>query len=266
MAGITNPMEIYKVLPKTNCGECRVPSCLAFAAAVIKADKKLGDCPYLPQNLRDQATGRVETREAPDALRQEQLAELRQRIAALDLGMVAGKIGAAMVGGQLAIKSLGKDFRVDAAGGVTSQCHTHAGLTIPLLQYILSSSGKDIEGNWVPFRELQNGGAMAPLFGQRSEKPLKQIADTHPDLFADLIHIFSGERSENDFGSDVSLVLYPLPKLPILICYWQAEDDLDSVLNIFFDATAPEHLPIASIYALGAGLVMMFEKIVHRHS
>jgi hypothetical protein len=62
-----------------------------------------------------------------------------------------------------------------------------------------------------------------------------------------------------------SLVLHPLPKVLLLICYWKPEDDLASDLNIFFDSKAEENLNIESIYTLGTGLVIMFEKLALRH-
>lgn len=43
------------------------------------------------------------------------------------------------------------------------------------------------------------------------------------------------------------------------------EDGFESNLNLFFDSTADDNLPIESIYALGTGLVRMFEKISLRH-
>ena len=47
MIQLKNAMEIFKILPRTNCRDCRVPTCLAFAAAVFKGDKRLGDCPHV---------------------------------------------------------------------------------------------------------------------------------------------------------------------------------------------------------------------------
>jgi hypothetical protein len=87
----------------------------------------------------------------------------------------------------------------------------------------------------------------------------------HTDLFKDLIYIFSGDRSVNMFSSDMSLILYPLPKIPILISYWEPEDDLESSLHIFFDSTAEDHLGIGSIFSPGVGLALMFEKVVLKH-
>ena len=51
----------------------------------------------------------------------------------------------------------------------------------------------------------------------------------------------------------------------MLICYWKSEEGMASDLNIFFDAHAEQNLPLESIYALGVGLVTMFEKIALRH-
>ena len=71
------------------------------------------------------------------------------------------------------------------------------------------------------------------FLSERCEKPLKKVADTYTDLFEDMIHLFNGRQVENHYASDISLVLHPLPKVPILICYWKPEDDLESDLNSF---------------------------------
>ena len=37
-------LDIYKLLPRNNCGECGVKSCLAFAGGLIKQEFSLSDC------------------------------------------------------------------------------------------------------------------------------------------------------------------------------------------------------------------------------
>ena len=39
-------LQIFKLLPKTNCKECKMPTCLAFAMALAQKKAKLDDCPY----------------------------------------------------------------------------------------------------------------------------------------------------------------------------------------------------------------------------
>ena len=95
---------------------------------------------------------------------------------------------------------------------------------------------------------------------------MKKVADRYKDFFADMLDIFSGKQVERHYESDISLVLHPLTKVPILICYWQPEDGLESDFHLFFDLTAEENLSIDSIYSLTTGLAIMFEKFALRHN
>ena len=94
---------------------------------------------------------------------------------------------------------------------------------------------------------------------------MKQVADTYTDLFDDLVRIFDGKQVEKQFESDIAVVLFPLPRVPIMICYWLPEDGLKSSLNVFFDDTADKNLSIGSVFSLGAGLSQMFQKLALRH-
>lgn len=40
-------LEIYKYLPKTNCKECKLPTCLAFAMALAQKKASLADCRHV---------------------------------------------------------------------------------------------------------------------------------------------------------------------------------------------------------------------------
>ena len=47
-------IQIFKLLPKTNCGECKYPTCLAFAMALASAKAELDSCPYVSDDARGQ--------------------------------------------------------------------------------------------------------------------------------------------------------------------------------------------------------------------
>ena len=264
MAQIKTPLDVYKLLPKTNCRQCLLPSCFAFSVAVISGDKELTDCPHIDKTVAGE--GKKIDRHKSIAQRREDAADqLRSQIASIDLLSAAGRLGGRIAGDKLALKCLGKDFFIDSAGNITSECHTHAWVSLFLLDYIINSRGDDPAGQWIPFRELKRGAERNALFEQMCEKPLKEMADTQTDLFEDLIYIFSGDRSTNMFSSDISLILYALPKVPILICYWKADGDMESSLHIFFDSSVENHLNIQAVYDLGIGLAMMFGKVVFKH-
>ena len=44
--GLTG-LDIFKQLPKTNCGDCGVPTCLAFAMKLAQKQASLDQCPHV---------------------------------------------------------------------------------------------------------------------------------------------------------------------------------------------------------------------------
>ncbi len=49
-------IEILKMLPKKNCGECNVPTCLAFAMKVAAGQADIGDCPYVSDEVKEKVS------------------------------------------------------------------------------------------------------------------------------------------------------------------------------------------------------------------
>jgi len=260
-----NAMEIYKHLDKSNCRDCGEKTCLAFAGSVFTGRRKITDCPKLDQEIIHRLPGESKEQRTLEENRYEYLEILKKEISNIDLAEAAKRIGADFRNDRLHLKILGKDFSVDTKGNISTSIHVNAWVAIPFLNYILSGKGILPSGNWVSFRELKDGKEFYPLFRKRCEEPIKRVADVYTDLFDDLVHIFSGRKVKKQFEADISVVLHPLPRVPIMICYWLPEEGLESSLNLFFDDTADKNLHINAIYTLGAGLTHMFEKISVRH-
>lgn len=58
-----SPLEVYKILPRTNCGECGLPSCLAFAGALSKGKASVNQCPGIARPIEEKAVYPVLDRE-----------------------------------------------------------------------------------------------------------------------------------------------------------------------------------------------------------
>ena len=265
MENFKNPMEIFRLLDRSNCKKCNELTCLAFSTQVFNGKRGLDECPKLPTDVIEKYGDHTSKQPGIEDNLASIVDELRRRVSRLDFASAAERVGGKSSDDSLTIKILGKDFSVDSEGKVYSDIHVHPWVTMPILSYLIDCKGVSPTGSWVPFRELKTGRIWYRLFKQRCEKPLKRIADTYTNLFEDMIHIFNGKQVADHYSSDISLVLHPLPKVPILISYWKPEDGLESDLNIFFDSTAEEQLNIEAIFGLGTGLVRMFEKIALRH-
>lgn len=265
MSKFKNVMEILTLLDKSNCRKCNETTCMAFAASVFQGRRQLADCPHISHEVL-KTYGVQDVRESQLESDMDKIMEdLKARIKEMDLAEAAKRIGGDYNGKKLTVKVLGKPFSVDGEGKIYSDIHVNPWVAIPFLSYVLESKGIPLSGRWVTIREVKGGQDWANFFTYQCVEPMKKLADNYTDLFQDMIDIFNGKPVGKEFQSDISIVLYPLPLVPMLICYWRPDEGMPSDLKIFFDAHAGDNLHIQRIYALGTGLLTMFRKLTLTH-
>lgn len=265
MSHISSPMEIFKLLNGSNCRDCNEQTCLAFSVAVFKGKKPIQACPHLSPEVIRQYAGDVETPNTVDEYKKEAIEHLKQKAAGMDLAEAAERTGGRYADNKLTVNIFGKRFSVDKSGNLASEVHLNAYMVVPALNYILNGSGTSPKGEWITFRELKGGPSRYAHFQQRCERPIKRVADTYTDLFNDMLEIFDGKEINGPIDSDISIVLHPLPRFPMMVCYWKPEDGMESNLHIYFDAASDDNLDIESIYTMNEGIALMFEKLALRH-
>ena len=54
--GLTG-LDIFKQLPKTNCRDCGVPTCLAFAMKLAQKQASLDQCPHVSEEAKQALSG-----------------------------------------------------------------------------------------------------------------------------------------------------------------------------------------------------------------
>ncbi len=260
-----NAMEIFSILDKSNCKKCGEKTCLAFAGAVYMGNRKIEECPNLSSADIAKFTTASAIENSPEAQQEAYIAELIDDVIKLDFPPVAERIGARMHGSVLTVNVLGKNIGIRPDGTFATDLHVIPWVIIPLLDYVLHCQGVPVSGDWISFREIIGGKEKYALFKKRGEDVLKQLADKYTDFFDDIVHMFNGKRVEKRFESDVSVVLYPFPLVPIMICYWKPDEGLGSSLNLFFDKSVDVNLGVDSTYFLGTGLANMFHKLAEQH-
>jgi len=266
MVQINNAMEIFQFLPKTNCKECCESTCLAFAGAVFTGNAGLALCPHIPESKLQQYGGSKRNTNPIEEELSSVMNKLQERLLSLDMKERARAMGANYEEGRITVPILGKMFIIDRHSSVTTDIHVNGWVLGSVLHYINYCKGISLSSNWVPFRELPSGKDWYRLFGQQCENVLKATADKYPDLFSDLVEMFRGRMIDERFQSDVSVILSPLPLVPMLICYWRPEDGMESSLKLFFDDTAESNLGIEGLYTLGVGIARMLERLSKVHS
>ena len=61
MIKLPSPLEVYKYLPKINCGKCGDPTCLAFATKLINNKTKPKSCVHLYEKGNENNKDKIET-------------------------------------------------------------------------------------------------------------------------------------------------------------------------------------------------------------
>ena len=92
-------VDLYRdVLPRTNCGDCGYPTCLAFAGMVVSNKHPLGGCPHLLSNVVKRLGQELSVQYAEGKWIKRDLAEdalkwAKERSASMDVTDMSRRIG-----------------------------------------------------------------------------------------------------------------------------------------------------------------------------
>ena len=82
-------MEVFKLLPKTNCRKCNKPTCLAFAAAVFNGESQLTECPDIDPAVVKKYGVQEKQPNQYEIYQKETLTKLKSEVAKADLAAAA---------------------------------------------------------------------------------------------------------------------------------------------------------------------------------
>lgn len=66
---LPQPIEIYNLLPKTNCNDCDETTCIAFAVKLVKGEKKAEECSHLSPIQAESIYAILDTLDDSDTLK-----------------------------------------------------------------------------------------------------------------------------------------------------------------------------------------------------
>jgi len=267
LQGRLSAPEIVKLTDRSNCGECGFPTCLAFAVAVLQGRANPSDCPAFDP----EAAGLVMRTELDPAARmiddlaQAKITELKSRIREVSFEEAARRIGGVARDGRIGVRFLGKMFELDKDGEMHAECHVNSWIHFPFLNYVLESEGREPRGEWISFRQWKAARDWHIYFSHRGDGAMHRMADRHTELFLDILDLFGKDYEGKEPVADHVKILYPLPKVPMLVCYTEAEGDFESSLTLLFDKSIESNLPPDAVYLLVQGMLEMFRRIIERH-
>ena len=268
-------VDLYRdVLPRTNCGDCGYPTCMAFAGMVVSEKLPLENCPHIDADILEKSN--MELREqyekgtwvkrdmAADALQW-----ARQRCASMAVEDLPERIGGEIV------EHLGKTalalpyfngMVIIGPDGIFRQDGSPVTRNEQVFLYIHMAQGGSAHpaGNWKSLKEFPNTVSKVVSMVSHVETPLVDAFTGKADELRKRAGSIGGEDRTGDYpGAELAYYFQALPRVPVMLVFWDAEpeDGFAADVKLLFDETIILHLDIEAIMFLSERLLeLLLEK------
>ena len=243
-------LEIYRDLPRTNCGDCGKGSCFAFASAVFLEGSPLSACTALDEKLLKSMAAKLGEARAQGEGRkaeshQQALEYLVRKMAHADLVRLAENAGAVYDPGppeEIRLEFLGFPHRVrrkevEAMAGPSPSIW----VKVFLLIYLTRAKGTSPTGQWVAYRELPNTVSKSKSFEEAGTR-IARIFEGVPGQLDEAARSLGG-TPERGFGSaDRAYVFRALPRVDLFLLFWDRQEDFPARASILIDRGLLDYL------------------------
>jgi len=243
-----NPLDVYKKLPRKNCGKCSAGTCMAFAVQFLRRMVSISECTELDEQGKQEINAMLS---GTGDWMERRLQALFNEISRINFSDVAEGLGAVAEADFLKIRYMGKDV-------VVTPSEFKEELTIwdrlLILMYIKNAGSSFLSGKWVAFRDLKDGLIRAESFHEACELSLARMFGNNPDAFLQKLSAL-GAQDVSGFSAKHSLVVYPLPKIPFLVLLWPGDEEFEPDCKILFDSTVTGFIDVEVLLYLGMAVV-----------
>ena len=248
------PFEIVQRTPKTNCGQCGYPSCLAFSAAVAKSGEAFGKCPYLDTTGLNVAPEQGVALEELSGQRDLALVEqLKSKIAALNFDRIAAPLGATLCGENnqtMSFPFLAQETLLSRQGILLDgRTPDDPRDQILLYNYIHSRGGPVPTLDWIGLETLPNSISKVRTLATYCENRLADLFAPLPvETIISACRRLGGVAHQTP-SATLGCIIPVLPRIPQYLVYWEAEpeDGFPAKIKILFDRQVLNFLDLESL-------------------
>ena len=176
---------------------------------------------------------------------------LVERLAEVDFNHCVTHLGVQNADDGFSLQIFARDCLIDGEG-VKASDGTPLDFKIRIVaaHYLLHAGQGEETGQWMAYRDFKDGAFFHPSFAQTAEQ---KIAEHFSGRMTDLERSgeVNGGRRVDDLGGDVCLRFSAFPKIPVVLIFYDADDEFPSSARILFDSSAPRFLDMECLAVLG---------------
>jgi hypothetical protein len=248
-------VEIYKFLPKTNCGKCGTASCFGFAAKLAMRQASPDDCPTMTQAARKALRALAVEHTSPGSVYDQALKSLQPKIQALNFGKVASLFGATPIGpDKLVLRFLNEDYTVTKEKVLDSSGkEPRPWSSILIYNHLRMPDPPPPAGEWTSFSSIPASHAKDKAWAGHVEEVIAKHFSGKVEILKAACEKSGGIKSDLKGDHDAAYEFRFFPHYPALLLFHEAmpEDNFPAQCKLLLDRTAPRYLDIESIVVLG---------------
>ncbi len=249
-------VDIYKLLPKTNCGTCGTPTCFGFAAKVAAGLASIAACANLSDAVRTElAEDEASRKESPGTVYEQALQSLKPKVAALDFKRLAPVFGAVyQPPDRLELTFLNEPFTVSKERILDRKSkEPRPFLSILIYNHLCMPDPPAPAGEWITFSAVPAAHAKDKAWAGHVEA---EIANRYSGDVAGLrtaCERMGGTGKDLPGTHDAAYEFLFFPRYPALLLFYDAvpEEDFPAQCKLLLDQNVHRYLDIESIVVLG---------------
>ncbi len=254
-------IEIYKKLPGTNCGECGESTCMAFALKVQSAQCKISGCPYVKKEDNESFAQKPITTMENNYKRVSN--ELEEEIKSVNLKEAADTIGAKFVGSKgdciIRLKMMNREYGVSNEGLFLDDKYVeHSWSKIIIYDYVRRKGNIPLTGDWVSLGHFPDAASHSKAFQSKAESKIAEKFNTDLSGLSGRCKELERVAAESKIQADYVCGFNLLPRVPMYLCFWEADEEYPASCKLFVDSSAEEYIDIEYLAYLLEWFVKIF--------
>lgn len=248
-------VEIYRFLPRTNCGKCGTASCFGFAAKLATHQASLDDCAAMTQAAREALRELSVEHTSPGTVYDQALEFLQPKIQALDFGKVVSLFGATLISPEkLEFRFLNEDYAITKEKILDSSGkEPRPWISIIIYNHLCMPDPPSPAGEWTSFSSIPASHAKDKAWAGHVEEVIAKHFSGNGEALKAACEKSGGIRSDMKSNHDAAYEFRFFPHYPVLLLFYEAmpEENFPAQCKLLLDRTAPRYLDIESIVVLG---------------
>lgn len=128
-----------------------------------------------------------------------------------------------------------------------------------ILHYIAYSQGEKPKGEWINFYQIKDATLYLPVFNKRTIGIINKAANNF-DIWKKKCELLGGEEY-NFTSSAVAYKFFAFPYVPLLILYYEGDEDIPPELKFMFDSSVTKNLSAEDVVVASQFLSLQFFRV-----